>query len=85
MATTPTVALKFHVAGPPEREPYDSPAGWRWAQRCLRCDCRLDTEAVWWVLGSTVYELDDDRMTTEPPPGSSPDSAARCSPDSAED
>lgn len=82
METAPTLtAVRSHVAGPPEREPHDTPAGWRWAQRCLRCDGRLDTEAIWWLLGSTVYEMDDGSMTSEPGPDAAIDSAARCAPE----
>jgi hypothetical protein len=61
--------LAAHVAGPPEKEPADTKAGWRWAQRCLRCDCEVYTGGAWWKLGSHVYELEDGRFTTELPPG----------------
>lgn len=79
-ATETTIAMRVHVAGPPEKRPADSRAGWEWSQSCLTCDMRLDTGA-WWLLGARIYELADGRLTTEPPPGSGYDTAPRCLPE----
>lgn len=47
----------MHVAGPPEHEPADCKAGWRWTQRCLRCDLELTLERFA-ELGTDVIETD---------------------------
>lgn len=74
------VAVRAHVAGPPERERRDNAAGWDWTQRCLRCDTEVYA-GEWWLLGATVVELGDGTMTDEAPPGSAPGSAAPCQPE----
>lgn len=81
METATAVAARSHVAGPPEKAPTPNrKAGWEWVQQCLRCDALLGASGVWFLLGATVYELTDGRMTTEPPPDAHAESAARCQP-----
>ena len=82
MATAPSelTAILLHVAGPPEKQPDRSPAGWRYVQRCLRCDREIETRDAWFKLGSAVYEIGDGGFTSEPKPGQHAGSAPRCRP-----
>lgn len=51
-----------HHAGPPEKEPHDSEAGWTWVQRCLRCDVELNLAGGFWDLGAVVIEYSTGSM-----------------------
>lgn len=55
-ATELLTATAQHVAGPPEKDPTDSAAGWVWVQRCLRCDRQLGLQAGFWPLGAIAIE-----------------------------